>query len=164
MQATTPAPTEAPFPGMDSAIRWVGGLGFESAGMGGATLHMDQPADEGGTGYGFKPMELFLDAIGVCLGTTIVKIMEKQRLKVTSYSIDVYGDRTADMPHPYTHVVVTHTFRGPGLNQASLERVVALREEKYCPVAAIHPRGFIENVVKIEESASTEPTTFGGIL
>jgi putative redox protein len=159
MQAA--ATPEATFPGMDTAIRWVGGLGFESAGMGGAMIHMDQPADEGGTGHGFKPMELFLDAIGVCLGTTIVKIMEKQRLNVQAYAIDVHGDRTAEMPHPYTHVVVTHTFRGPGLNQASLERVVALVEEKYFSVAAILPRGFIENVVRIEESPVAEHVAVG---
>ena len=157
----TAAPAAEPFPGMDSSLRWLGGLGFESSGMGGATIRIDQPADEGGMGVGFKPMELFLDAIGVCLGTTIVKIMEKQRLRVEAYQIDVHGDRTAELPHPYTRVVVTHTFRGAGLNQASLERVVALVEEKYCSVAAILPRGFIENVVTIEESAPAEPVAAG---
>jgi uncharacterized OsmC-like protein len=101
-------------------------------------------------------MELFLDAVGVCLGTTIVKIMEKPRLNVRSYAIDVHGDRTAQMPHPSTHVVVTHRFRGPSLNRGSLERVDALVDEKYCSVAAILPRGFTENGVRIEESTVAE--------
>lgn len=150
---TDATPSTEPFPGMDTSLRWVGGLGFESDGMGGALLHIDQPADEGGTGVGFKPMELLLNAIGACLATTVVKILEKQRITIQGYRIEVHGARTAEMPHPYTHVVVDHTFTGSGLRQANLERIVALVDEKYCSVSAILPAGFVENRVHIAASA-----------
>lgn len=148
--------TQEPFPGMDSSLEWVGGLGFESAGMGGAVLHIDQPSGEGGRGVGFKPMELILDAIGACLATTVVKILEKQRIPVDSYRIAVHGDRDPEMPHPYTRIVVEHTFRGQGLKQVSLERIVALVDEKYCSVSAILPAGLVENRVRIEAAEPAE--------
>jgi putative redox protein len=151
MNTSNQTPTE--FPGMDASLRWVGGLAFEADGMGGATLRIDQPADEGGGGLGFKPMELQLQALAACMGTTVVKILAKQRLAVDEYRIAAHGERDPEMPHPYTRIVLEHTFRGHDLKPASLQQTVALVEEKYCSIAAMLPREMLENRVTIEVAA-----------
>lgn len=154
LPASAPATDGAPFPGMDAAIVWSGGLAFEADGMAGARLRIDQPADEGGGGSGFKPVELLLQALAACMATTVVKILAKQRVDLRSYRIEAHGDRDAEMPHQYTRIVLTHLFGGAGLQQASLERTVALVDEKYCSISAILPHGLVENTVRIEVPAA----------
>jgi putative redox protein len=144
----------AAFPGMDAALEWVGGLAFEAQGMGGARLRIDQPADEGGSGLGFRPVELQLHALAACMATTVVKILAKQRLTLTTYRIEAHGDRDPALPHGYKRIVLHHLFRGPGLLGPSLERTVALVDEKYCSISTILPRGLVEHRISIEAGAA----------
>jgi putative redox protein len=145
------------FPGMDAALHWIGGLAFEAQGMGGASLRIDQPADEGGGGLGFKPVELQLHALSACMATTVVKILAKQRLTLAAYRIEAHGDRDPAMPHGYTRIVLQHVFRGRGLIPASLERTVALVDEKYCSISTILPRGLVEHRVSLESGDAGVP-------
>jgi putative redox protein len=146
---TMPQPPET-FPGMDASLQWAGGLAFEAEGMDGARLRIDQPADEGGGGRGFKPVELQLHALAACMATTVVKILAKQRVELQGYRIEAHGSRDADMPHQYTRIVLTHVFSGPNLRRGSLERAVTLVDEKYCSISAILPRGLVEHEVCTE--------------
>ncbi|MCC6174208.1 MAG: OsmC family protein [Chloroflexi bacterium] len=141
----------ATFPGMDATLRWVNGVAFGADGMGGATLRIDQPSDEGGRGEGFKPLEILLHSLGACMATMVVKTLAKQRIAVASYQIDMHGERDPEMPHPFTRIVVEHTFRGAGLKRPNLERIVALAEEKYCSVSACLRPGLVENRVVVGE-------------
>jgi putative redox protein len=154
---TLTSPPET-FPGMDASIRWEGGVAFVAAGMGGASVRFDQPADEGGGGHGFTPIQMQLHALAACMATSVVNIMKKQRLAVQDYRIEAHGDRDAELPHPYTRIVLTHVFTGPNLRRASLEHVVALVDEKYCSISAILPRGLVHNEIRIEGDASEGPT------
>ena len=147
---TMTRPTET-FPGMDASLRWAGDVAFTAEGMGGATVRFDQPADEGGDGLGFTPIQMQLHALAACMATTVVKILKKQRIDVVSYRIEAHGDRDAELPHPYTWIVLTHVFAGPSLRRESLEHVVALVDEKYCSISAILPRGLVENRVCLDE-------------
>ncbi|MCC7106424.1 MAG: OsmC family protein [Chloroflexi bacterium] len=146
------------FPGMDASLAWAGGLAFEATGMGGAGLRIDQPADEGGGGLGFKPLELLLHALAACMATTVVKILVKQRMAPAAYRVEVHGDRDAELPHPYTRIVLEHVFQGSSLRLAALERAVALVDEKYCSVSAILPRGLVENRVRTERETPVAET------
>src|SRR6266536_5783763 len=113
----TPMQSPETFPGMNASLCWAGDLAFEAEGMSGATLRIDQPSDEGGGGRGFKPVELQLHALAACMGTTVVKILVKQRAALYGYRIDAHGERDPAMPHAYTRIILDHVFRGPGLRQ-----------------------------------------------
>ena len=144
--ATRPPST---FPGMDASLRWVGAVAFEADGMGGSAVRFDQPADEGGGGLGFSPIQMQLHALAACMATTVVKILAKQRVQVRGYRIEAHGDRDPEMPHAYTRIVLAHRFAGEGLRRESLEHVVTLADEKYCSISALLPRGLIENRICI---------------
>ena len=114
--ATRPPGT---FPGMDASLRWVGAVAFEADGMGGSAVRFDQPADEGGGGFGFSPIQMQLHALAACMATTVVKILAKQHVQVRGYRIEAHGDRDPEMPHAYTRIVLVHRFTGEGLRRES---------------------------------------------
>lgn len=145
----------------EATLRWTGGTVFEAQGVGDATLTVDLPVEKGGTGLGFRPMELLLHALGTCLATTLVQVLAKQRLTLEAYSLTLHGERAEERPHRYTRIVVEHAFRGPGLTRANLERLVGLVEERYCSVAATLPAGLVEHRVSIagELAAGRDVTT-----
>ena len=87
----------------------------------------------------------------------MVKILKKQRIDVVSYRIEAHGDRDAELPHPYTRIVLTHIFTGPSLRRDSIEHVVALVDEKYCSISATLPRGLVENRVYLDDSTRERP-------
>jgi putative redox protein len=133
----------------EATLRWTGGTVFEAQGAGDTTLTVDLPVEKGGTGLGFRPMELLLHALGTCLATTLVQVLVKQRLTLEAYSLTLRGERAEERPHRYTRIVVEHVFHGPGLTRANLERLVGLAEERYCSVAATLPAGLVEHRVSI---------------
>jgi putative redox protein len=148
----------------EASLHWSGGTVFEARAEDGATLRMDLPVEKGGTGVGFRPMELLLYALGACLATTMTQILVKQRLTLHAYSVALRGERSEERPQRFTRIVVEHAFSGPGLTRANLERLVALVEERYCSVAATLPPGLVENRVVIvgEASASQVGTSAPG--
>lgn len=141
----------------EATLRWTGGTVFEAEGANGAVLQIDLPVEKGGTGLGFRPMELLLHALGTCLATTMVQVLAKQRLALDAYQLTLRGDRAEERPHRYTRIVVEHRFRGPALTRANLERLVALVEERYCSVAATLPPGLVEHQIVIEGEAAPSP-------
>lgn len=138
-------------PVTEASLAWTGGTMFEAEGPGGDRLKLDLPAYKGGSGDGFSPMALLLQALGACMATTVVQILAKQRLILQEYRLTLRGERAEERPNPYTRIIVTHTLRGEGLTQANLERLVEMVEERYCSVAATLPRGLVENHVELLE-------------
>jgi putative redox protein len=72
---------------LEAVVEWVGGRSF----LGYAREHsiiVDQPIDSGGRNIGFKPRELLLIALGGCLGTRIVSLIEEAGIKVKNLKIN----------------------------------------------------------------------------
>ncbi|MDZ7706045.1 MAG: OsmC family protein [Trueperaceae bacterium] len=85
---------------------------------------------------GMRPMELVLNAVGACSAYDIVEMLNKRRLEVRGYHIELEGDRADGTPAYYTHIRAKHVFDVPGLDQKTAERFVDLGMNKYCSVAA----------------------------
>lgn len=83
------------------------------------------------------PMELLLIALGGCMGSDIVSILEKKRQRVTSYEIEVRGERRAEHPRIYTSIEVVHRFRGHKVDPKAVAHAIKLSETKYCSVSAM---------------------------
>lgn len=137
-------------------LAWQSGTVFAAEGDGGARLVIDLPTEKGGGGVGFSPMQLLLHALASCLAVTVVQVLEKQRRALTSYRIEVVGERSDEPRHPYAHVVVEHQFTGEGLDRPNLERLVQLVEDRYCSVAATLPHGLIEHRVVLGPAATDD--------
>ena len=85
---------------------------------------------------GVRPMEAVLGALATCTAFDIVGIMEKRRTPLTSYRIEVEGERADTTPKRYTTITVRHIASGPGVTLEALEKAAHLSHEKYCSVAA----------------------------
>lgn len=84
-----------------------------------------------------SPMELVLVALGGCTGADVIGILEKKRQVVTSYEIEVRGERRDEHPRIYTTIEVVHRLRGRHLDERAVEHAIKLSEEKYCSVSAM---------------------------
>ena len=83
-----------------------------------------------------SPMELLLLALGSCTGVDVVSILEKKREEVTSYRVEVRGERRAEHPRSYKRMEVHHIVTGRNISERSVKQAIQLSVKKYCSVAA----------------------------
>jgi putative redox protein len=120
-------------------VNWKGGMAFQAAGQSGIAFTFDAYPESGGSGLGPTPLEGFLGALAACTAMDVISILEKKRQKVTSYRVEVEGDRTppgSPFPRPYTALRLRHILTGENLDQDAVARAIELSDEKYCSVSA----------------------------
>ncbi|WP_084659168.1 OsmC family protein [Thermogemmatispora onikobensis] len=103
----------------------------------GKQLRLSAAAEEGGTEVELRPMELLPLALGACTGITVLSILRKKRLQITSYEVVVHSERAEHHPRVFTAFHVEHCIAGVALGQEVIERAIELSETKYCPVSAM---------------------------
>ncbi len=133
-----------------ATVNWKEGKHFEGSAMG-HTIQIDAPTPTG-TDQGMNPMALLLVALGSCTGMDVVNILQKERKVITSLSIEVQGERAAEIPTVYTEIQLTFRICGHQLTREAVEHAVQLSEEKYCSVGImISKTARIKTVIEIEE-------------
>ena len=85
---------------------------------------------------GMNPMDLVLNAVGACAAIDIVGMLEKRRLSINAYRIELVGERFEGTPAYFTHIHARHIFDVPGLDEKTATRFVDLGMNKYCSVAS----------------------------
>jgi putative redox protein len=126
---------------------------WEGVSGSGHRLIADGPPEAGGNNAGFRPMELMLLGLGLCMGYDMVMILRRMRKEVTGYQIHLTGQRAEDPPSIYTEVILEHVITGKGLSEASVERALDLAENKYCSAAAVFSKtATLTNKFRIEEA------------
>jgi len=106
---------------------------FEGFGKTGDAIPIDNVSEEGAKGA--SPMELVLMAVGACNAIDIVYVLQKQRQTITSYSVEIEGQRkqvAGAKPFKSIHVIIN--LEGEILPEKAL-RAASLSFEKYCSVS-----------------------------
>ena len=99
-----------------------------------------------------SPVELLLVALGSCTATDVASILKKKRQQVTSYTVEVSGERRTDYPRRYTSMKVRHIITGTGISPTAVAHAIELSETKYCSVAAtLRPQVEIQTTFEIIE-------------
>jgi putative redox protein len=121
-----------------TTVTWKGGMAFESQPPSGNAFTMDAYPDSGGNGLGPTPLEAFVSAVAACSAMDVISILAKKKQTVTSYRIEIDGDRgpEGEYPRPYIALRVKHIVEGPGLDDVAVARAVQLSDEKYCSVVS----------------------------
>lgn len=83
---------------------------------------------------GMSPMELLLSATATCAAMDVQNMIKKRKLNISSYRVDIVGERPEGVPSPFTHITAKHVFDVPGLDRRTAERFVNLATTKYCSV------------------------------
>lgn len=109
-------------------INWKEGMLFEAESMGGSFMISSED------GEGLRPKALMLDALGGCTAIDVVSLINKMRLEVEDYKVEVNANLTEEHPKYYNKVFVKHIFKGTNLDEEKLTKAVNLSSEKYCGV------------------------------
>jgi len=105
-----------------------------------------------------SPVELLLVALGSCTATDVAGILKKKRQQVTSYTVEVSGERRDEYPRSYTSMTVHHIVTGVGLSEKAVAQAVELSGNKYCSVAAtLRPQVEIHTTFEIIEAGRPTP-------
>ena len=118
-------------------IRTAGKFNFEARNEAGFTVSLDANPAIGGTGKGFRPMEMLLVGLGGCSGIDIVNMLTKQKEPLNDVQIHINASRRENETPPiFDEISIQFEFHG-ALNPQKVDRAMALTFEKYCSVAKI---------------------------
>ncbi len=99
-----------------------------------------------------SPVELLLVALGSCTAVDVASILAKKRQRVTSYIVEVSGERREEHPRSYKSMKVHHVLRGMDISPNAVAKAIELSETKYCSVAAtLRPTVEIQSSFEIIE-------------
>lgn len=140
-------------------VTWQGGMRFEGVGPSGGRIVMDTFPDEGEEAVGPTPLETFLMSAAACSAMDVVSILEKKRMTVESYCIEVetVRDKERPYPRPFQKITLKHVLSGPNLTPEAVARAVELSDEKYCSVmATLRATPELASEWKIDTPAETQ--------
>ncbi len=101
----------------------------------GHRMKIDIPADQGGHGDGFRPMQTMLSALCGCSAVDVVSILKKQRQPLEGLLIKVDGERQHGVePSLWEKVHLLFELKGD-IDPGKASRAVELSISKYCSVA-----------------------------
>ena len=118
---------------MQVALDWKQGMAFRGRAADGLSLDLDAYPEVGGTGSGFRPMELLGLGLGGCTGMDVISILRKKRQEVTAFEVRVNTEQAAEHPRVWTQVLIEYIVTGKNIDPAAVERAIQLSSEKYCP-------------------------------
>jgi putative redox protein len=105
-----------------------------------------------------SPVEILLVALGSCTAVDVMGILQKKRQRVSSYSVEVSGERRDEYPRSYTSMTVHHILTGIDLSPKAVSQAIELSETKYCSVAAtLRPTVEILSTFEIIEEDQSRP-------
>ena len=132
---------------------WKGGLNFIGKNAEGNTVQMSPSSEEPGIG----PMQLVLVGIAGCTGIDIVNILQKKKVTLTDFKVNVRGKRAESPPKVYTDIEVEYLLWGDDLKPKDVEQAIELSEQKYCSVSImISKTAKIQSHYKILKPGETE--------
>lgn len=84
--------------------------------------------------WGCKPTDALLLSIAGCLAIDVLTFLQKMRMTITSFKIDIIGERNPTPPQYYKSIEIILDIAGKDMDTKKVERAVSLSHEKYCSV------------------------------
>jgi len=113
-------------------VRWTDGMQFIARAGKSPAVVLD--SSEGGSGP--SPMEMVLIGVAGCSAIDVIMILEKKRVQVTDFQVNISGERAEEYPQRYTDVHIEYVFQGKGIKPKAVEQAIQLSETKYCGAMA----------------------------
>jgi len=120
---------------MKMNIEWKGKMAFEGTGPSGQKLLMDADLKVGGEDRGPRPMETVLHGLGGCTGMDVVSILNKMRMQIDTFSLEIDAERAPEHPKRYTKIHIHYKLTGPNLEEKKVRKAIKLTQETYCSVS-----------------------------
>lgn len=98
---------------------------------------MDGPEIFGGSNAGISPKELLLLSLAGCTASDVVSILQKKRVKLDDFEINISAEMTEEHPRVFTKIDLEYVFYGDNIAEKDVERSIELSQTKYCGVTAM---------------------------
>ena len=98
---------------------------------------IDGPANVGGGDGGNTPKELLLISLAGCTASDVASILEKKRVKLDDFEVNVSAELTEEHPKVFTKIDLEYVFYGDNVPAADVERAIDLSQTKYCGISAM---------------------------
>lgn len=122
---------------LQSSIRLVNDkLRFEGMVEGNAPVAIDYIAPLGDD-EGYTSLELLLLSLSSCVGSAVLTFLRRMNKSITGCEIQSHGKRHEEHPTGFSHIVVDIRLQSPDVSDDDMKKVIALAEDKYCPVYAM---------------------------
>lgn len=118
-------------------IRKSGKFNFEASNSGGFKVELDANPAIGGTGKGFRPMEMLLVGLGGCSGIDMVNILTKQKEILNDIKISIKATRKEEKTPAIFDVIDIRFDLYGELSVKKVERALQMTFDKYCSVSNI---------------------------
>ncbi|MFZ5997001.1 MAG: OsmC family protein [Nitrospirota bacterium] len=112
-----------------ATLTWDKGLVFLGRTQEGYEIEFD-----GHVQWGCKPTDALLLSLAGCMGIDVVMFLQKMKMQLTGFKIDIAGERNATPPQYFRSIAMTLHIAGTHLDSKKVDRAVSLSYEKYCSV------------------------------
>ncbi len=108
------------------------GITFLAKGKSNHWVTMDGPEEFGGSSAGSKPMEMLLMGLAGCTGMDVVTILNKKRVNLVDFKMELLADRAEEHPQVLTKITIVYKISGKNVKESDVQRAIELSTEKYC--------------------------------
>jgi putative redox protein len=122
---------------MDAKVTWSERLSFSGEADSGFTLPLGAKPEVGGDNDGFRPMELIAIGIAGCTAMDVISILMKKQQDVTSFEVQLHGERAEEFPRVFTRIEIEYLISGYDVDETAVQRAIELSDTKYCPALAM---------------------------
>lgn len=122
---------------MQVKIKQVEGLTFIGKSDTNHWVTTDGPKDFLGSEAASRPMELLLISLGTCTASDVTSILNKKRVNVNKFEINITAERAQEHPKVFTKINIEYEFTGENIKKQDVERAIELSQSKYCSVSAM---------------------------
>jgi putative redox protein len=122
---------------MKAIVKQIKGCSFIGKADSNHWVAIDTPKETCGSDAASHPMELVLLALGGCSGADVVSILEKKKVSLKGFEINIDAERAEHDPMVYTKIHLEYMFYGQNIEPKHVERAITLSQEKYCSISAM---------------------------
>ena len=122
---------------MKVTINQIQGIALAGKGDSKHWVVMDGPEKFSGLEAGSRPMELFLISLAGCTGMDVVSLLEKMRVKLDDFKMEVEAERAETHPKVFTKIRMEYLLFGKDIDPEKVEKAIDLSQNKYCPASAM---------------------------
>lgn len=90
-----------------------------------------------GDGEGYTSLELLMASFASCVGTALLTLLRAMRKTVSALETEARGAQCPEHPKKLSRIDLSMVFTSPDLEEADVQKALAMAEEKYCPVWAM---------------------------
>lgn len=94
-----------------------------------------------GTDNGLMPLELLLVSLAACSCQAVLLLLRKMKKTVEQMEVHAVGKRRDEHPTIFTSIELLYDLKGNDLDESTVEKVIKMSEETYCPAWAMLKNG-----------------------